>query len=153
MLHPEPAGCWSGRHSSDIVPAAMSRILLCSIILAGLLATASCGDDRPPGTAGNDSSLVGGPCADGLECDELLCQVGDRFPGGVCTISCGDSSMCPSGSSCAASSQGWICLVDCSTSEDCRTGWECEDVVEAPPPQSGESPSLVSICIGPEEAS
>ncbi|KPK14716.1 MAG: hypothetical protein AMJ62_11925 [Myxococcales bacterium SG8_38] len=152
MLHPEPVACWSGPRPWDIVPAAMARPLLCSVILA-FLSIAGCGDDRPPGMAGNESSLVGGPCAVRTECDELLCQMGNRFPGGVCTISCGDTSMCPRGSSCAASNQGWICLVDCATSEDCRTGWECEAVVEAPPPQSGESPNLVSVCIGPEETS
>lgn len=61
--------------------------------------------------------------------------------------------MCPRGSSCAALEQGWICLVDCVASEDCRTGWACEAVVEAPPPQSGDDPSLVDVCIGPEDAS
>lgn len=119
-------------------------------LLTGILIVASCGDDRPAGKAGNDSSLVGGTCMNRTECDELLCQTGPRFPGNVCTISCGNSGMCPQGSSCAALDQGWICLVSCATSEDCRTDWECLPVVEAPPPLSGESPTLVNVCIGPE---
>ena len=119
-------------------------------LLTGILIAASCGDDRPAGTAGNDSSLVGGTCMNGTECDELLCQTGPQFPGNVCTISCGDSGMCPQGSFCAALDRGWICLVRCGASEDCRTDWECLPVVEAPPPLSGESPTLVNVCIGPE---
>jgi hypothetical protein len=106
-----------------------------------------CGDGRPPGTAGNDSSLVGGPCMNNTECDERLCQMGDRFPGGVCTISCGSSGHCPQRSSCAELSSGWICLVDCTTGTDCRTGWGCESV-----PEAGTNGSLVSVCIGPESA-
>ena len=98
---------------------------------------------------GNDSSLVGGTCMNRTECDELLCQTGPQFPGNVCTISCGNSGMCPQGSSCAALDQEWICLLDCTASGDCRTDWECLPVVEAPPPLSGESPKLVEVCIGP----
>lgn len=119
-------------------------------LLAALAFAWSCGEGRPSGVAGNDSSLVGGTCLNRTECDELLCQTGPRFPGNVCTISCGNSGMCPQGSSCAALDRGWICLVDCVASEDCRTGWECLPVVEAPPPLSDESPTLVNVCVGPE---
>ncbi|MGB8331026.1 MAG: hypothetical protein WCE62_12965, partial [Polyangiales bacterium] len=44
-----------------------------------------CGDSRPAGTAGNDSSLVGGACAVNPDCDERLCEIGASFPDGLCT--------------------------------------------------------------------
>lgn len=114
-----------------------------------LLLFTACGDSRPPGTAGNDSSLVGGPCMQHIDCDERLCQSGPRFPEGVCTISCGNSGQCPQGSSCAELDAGWLCLVDCQSAPDCRTGYDCEPETEA----GTNGASTVMVCIGPDPAS
>ncbi|MEM8607688.1 MAG: hypothetical protein AAGF92_11305 [Myxococcota bacterium] len=116
--------------------------------LAALVVLASCGDGRFPGEAGNDSTLVGGPCMDGLDCDFLLCQMGSSFPGGICTLSCGNDNDCPSGSSCGGLETGWICLVDCSASDDCREQWTCETVPRPPRSADDENPGSFQGCIG-----
>ena len=85
----------------------------------------------------------------GTECDNGLCQSGDAFPGSVCTLSCGGSNNCPSGSSCAALENGWICLVNCVATIDCREQWSCESVVEA----GTNGGSMVSVCVGSVPAS
>jgi len=112
-----------------------------------LIATLSwmgCGDSRPAGTVGSDSSFVGGSCLDNIDCDERLCETNARLPDGICTISCGNSGHCPEGSSCAELTSGWVCLVNCVNSNDCRTGYACEPVTEA-----GTNGGLtVPLCIG-----
>lgn len=123
----------------------MKRFSFASVLLISIAWGSGCGDSRPPGTAGNDSSLVGGPCMENLDCDQRLCQTGPRFPEGVCTISCGDSGQCPQGSSCAELAAGWLCLVACQSTADCRTDYACEPLTEAG--TSGDSSVLV--CIGP----
>ncbi len=112
--------------------------------LTAILLSGGCGDDRPPGTAGNDSSLVGGPCMNNSECDQGLCQDGSRFPGGTCALSCGNSGDCPQGSSCGELSSGWVCLVSCVSTPDCRTDYFCEPVTEAGTNQT----STLMLCIG-----
>lgn len=79
------------------------------------------------------------------ECDQGLCQDGFRFPGGICTVSCGSSSNCPQGSSCAELDTGWVCLVNCTDIPDCRTDYLCESVTQAGTNQT----SNVSVCLGP----
>jgi hypothetical protein len=129
--------------------AAMRLFSATSILMLALLATSSCGDDRPPGTAGNDSTLVGGPCEDNLDCDERLCQMGPLFPDGICTLSCPSSNLCPAGSSCAETTLGWLCLVDCETDSECREGYACESMTEA----GTSGGSTVLVCIAPDPAS
>jgi len=126
-------------------PADMRLLATAASLLLALLLTTGCGDDRPPGTAGNESTLVGGPCEDNLECDERLCQKGALFPDGICTISCPSSNLCPSGSSCAETTLGWLCLVDCDTNSDCREGYACESMTEA----GTSGSSTVLVCIAP----
>ena len=126
-------------------PADMRLLPTAASLLLALFLTSSCGDDRPAGTAGNESTLVGGPCEDNLECDERLCQEGALFPGGICTISCPSSNLCPSGSSCAETTLGWLCLVDCETNSDCREGYACESMTEA----GTSGSSTVLVCIAP----
>jgi hypothetical protein len=123
----------------------MRSLFVFSAVLAGMLLLSACGgDDRPPGTAGKDSTLVGGPCMNNSDCDEGLCQMGTDFPGGVCTLSCGGSGSCPSGSSCAESGRGWICLVDCTAATDCREQWTCQPIIEAGTNQQG----MKTVCLG-----
>lgn len=130
-------------------PAAMKLLPLATVLLTATLFWVGCGDSgRPPGMARNDSPLVGGACMNDSEC-EGFCQTGTRFPGGTCSISCGNSGNCPQGSSCAQLDAGWICLVDCTSTPDCRTDYACEPVPEA----GTGGASTVMVCIGPEPAS
>lgn len=131
-------------------PPAMKRLSLLPFVLLGLSFVWGCGDDgRPSGSAGNDSTLVGAPCMNNDSCDERLCQSGPSFPGGVCTLSCGSSNHCPSGSSCAQLESGWLCLVNCTATADCREQWSCESVIEA----GTNDESMVSVCFTPAPAS
>lgn len=127
----------------------MKSFCVVSTVLLGLLFAVGCGDDRPPGMAGNDSSFVGGPCMNNTECDQRLCEMGTDFPGGMCTISCGNSGQCPQGSSCAELATGWVCLVNCVSTADCRTDYVCEPVTEA----GTNGGSMVTVCIGAVPAS
>lgn len=115
-----------------------------AVVLAAFL-WPGCGDSSSQGTAGNDSSFVGGPCMNDSECDQRLCEDGFRFPGGTCTISCGNSGQCPAGSMCGELESGWVCLVRCQDTLDCRQGYVCEPIVEAATNQA----SSVSACLGP----
>ena len=123
--------------------------LLCFLVLL-LPAVLACGDGRVPGMAGNDSTLVGGPCMSADDCDFRLCQEGAIFPGGICTLSCSNDKDCPSGSSCGDFGSldiGWVCLVNCSDSSDCREQWTCESINR---PASGDTaPTSFDGCIGP----
>ncbi len=126
-------------------PRAMRPFPIALVVAAVALSWIGCGDDgRPPGMAGNDSSLVGGTCMNGSECDLGLCEIGPQFPGNVCTISCGNSGNCPVGSSCAETMLGWLCLVDCAGGQTCRTDWVCGSLVEA----GTDGQSVVDVCIG-----
>lgn len=107
-----------------------------------------CGEERPPGTAGNESTLVGGPCMNNSECDQGLCEMGPAFPGAMCTTSCGETNQCPSGSSCGELESGWVCLVDCMTDIDCRTQWSCQAVIEA----GTNRQSTKTMCLGSDPA-
>jgi len=126
----------------------LRSLLTVAAALIAITPLTSCGDSRPSGTAGNDSSLVGGPCMENADCDDRLCQPGTRFPDGLCTISCGTSGQCPRASYCGELNTGWVCLVDCATSTDCRTGYVCEPVTEA----GTNGGSSVTVCIGPGPA-
>jgi hypothetical protein len=116
-------------------PADMERLLcICAVLVGSWFATSCDKDGRPPGQAGSDSPFVGGPCMENTECEFGLCQEASELPGNACTISCGSSQNCSSGSSCVRLSVGWVCLVDCTSDADCRTQYECRPVAEAPPP-------------------
>ena len=124
--------------------AMMRSLSIVAMVLITVTSWMGCGDSRPAGTAGSDSSLVGGPCVDNLDCDERLCEIDNRFPDGVCTISCGESGHCPQGSSCAELPIGWVCIVNCVSAADCRTGYACQPVTEA----GTNDGSTVTVCIG-----
>lgn len=127
----------------------MTRFIIPSLS-AVLCFVLACGDDgRPSGVAGNDSSLVGGPCMNGSECDLGLCEptspLGEgQFPGGMCSSSCGSTSNCPSNSSCAELEGGWVCVTNCTDTSDCREQYSCQRVVEAGTNEN----SMVSVCLG-----
>jgi hypothetical protein len=128
----------------------MKTLFVFSALVAALLFLGACGDDgRPPGMAGNESTLVGGPCMNGSDCDKGLCEMRTSFPGGICTLSCGGSGDCPSGSSCAELDTGWVCLVDCTVATDCREQWTCQPVIEAGTDQG----SMKTVCLGSASAS
>lgn len=140
-----------GRPLCPLVPADPLRYraeTMKSLVLAAfaLCLCAACGDDRVPGMAGNDSTLVGGPCSENDDCDQKLCETIPTFPGGLCTLSCGNDNDCPRGSSCAGLTSGWVCLVDCQTSSDCRVDWSCSSV----PLPGNDVSGTVMACIGPE---
>jgi hypothetical protein len=122
----------------------MKSFFLLAAACLGLVCLVGCGDSSS-GTASGTSTLVGGPCMNGSDCDEGLCQMGAQYPGGVCTISCGNTGQCPSNSTCAELDGGWVCLVNCQATEECRTQWTCEAVVEA----GTNGGSVKSVCIGP----
>ena len=127
----------------------MRPVVIVSVALTVVLSWMGCGDDgRPPGVAGNESSLVGGTCMNDSECDLGLCQTGPQFPGNVCTISCGNSGNCPVGSNCIETTLGWVCLVNCAGGQACRTDWVCASQVEA----GTDGQSFVDVCIGPTAA-
>jgi len=88
----------------------------------------------------------------GSECEFGLCQQGAQTPGGVCTISCGGSGNCSSGSSCVVLDFGWLCMVDCTSDTDCRTDYSCQDIESAPPPSDGTEPMTTRVCLGASSA-
>ena len=150
MLQRQRLQRWFEGAPRSIVCAAMRFPFAFLSLLGALFLLIGCGDDgRPSGPVGNDSTFVGGACMDASECDNGLCQSGVRFPGSICTLSCGGSGGCPSGSSCAELDTGWVCLVNCMVSEECREQWVCEPVIEA----GTNGNSTVSVCIGPAPAS
>lgn len=79
-----------------------------------------------------------------LDCDQRLCEDGSSFPDGMCTLSCGTSGNCPSGSSCAELDSGWVCMLNCMTITDCRTSYVCVPQIEA----GTNGNSMVSVCTG-----
>ncbi len=122
----------------------MKSLPLFAAAVVGLASFAGCGDSSS-GTASNTSTLVGGPCMNGSDCDKGLCQSSSQFPGGVCTLSCGNTGQCPSNSTCAELLGGWVCLVNCDTTEECRTQWSCQLVTEA----GTNGGSFKNVCVGP----
>ena len=114
-------------------------------VLALATSVAACSDDSAAlcTTAGVDDTCVGGPCFEQDQCQEL-CVVGDDFPGGMCSLSCGNDSMCASGTSCVdtPSDQGFLCLLDCTDASDCRDQYACESLDRA------ETSGQVQVCVG-----
>ena len=113
-----------------------------------VLVSGGCGEDRVGGVASNDSTLVGGPCFDRVNCDERLCQdfPSEDFPGGMCTLSCGTDNDCPSASACAGLLSGWVCLLVCEADVDCREQWSCQEV-RRPGPLDADTGSF-RACLG-----
>ena len=126
----------------------MKSLSALALLLLGFSALSGCGDSGVGGTASIDSTLVGGPCMNGSDCDEGLCQMGNLYPGGMCTLSCGNSGQCPSNSTCAELEGGWVCMVNCVETAECRTQWSCEPVIVA----GTNGGSMATVCIGPSTA-
>ncbi len=125
------------------------RSSFATVLVTSTLLAAGCGDSRLPGQAGNDSSLVGGPCETNDDCDKRLCQPTRStasFPGGTCTVSCGSDDDCPDGSQCAGLLSGWVCLVSCQADEDCRQEYSCQDL----PRPGGSDTGTIRACLGAE---
>jgi len=62
------------------------------------------------------SRSVGAPCFDDLDCaDRCL----DDWPGGFCTLRCGDNRDCPGDAVCI-DSHGGVCMLRCHDSAECK---------------------------------
>jgi hypothetical protein len=75
---------------------------------------------------------LGARCASEGECDEL-CLTGGDYPGGFCSLRCGDDGDCPDGARCVQE-QGGACLFKCENDDDCEflgQKWACEGVQSA----------------------
>lgn len=70
-----------------------------------------------------NESLVGGACRDDQDCD-YDCKEGKDFPGGMCTVSCRNTSDCPDDTVCW-DKDGGICAPLCRDNYDCRETYEC----------------------------
>jgi hypothetical protein len=73
------------------------------------------------------SREVGARCDVAAECDERCLGPGTDFPGGFCTVTCADRTMCPGGTTCA-DRDGGVCLFTCTDDTSCAflgAGWRC----------------------------
>lgn len=96
---------------------------------------AACGVSSPV------SRELGARCDDKDECDER-CLVGERYPGGLCSLSCIRDDDCPDGSACIEV-EGGVCLPGCGI-EECDylgEGWSCQ-------PALATSGDEVMVCLG-----
>jgi hypothetical protein len=93
------------------------------MLALALAAQVGCGTNTPV------DRTVGARCDLSSECDER-CLTGGDFPGGFCSITCDDTTQCPSGTACT-SDQGGVCLFTCTADADCvflGAGWTCKQV-------------------------
>jgi hypothetical protein len=73
-------------------------------------------------------TLVGAPCRDDLDCDDVCIHSND-FPGGMCSVLCRDDRDCPVGTGCI-DREGGICAFICVHEYDCDDfgpGYACRD--------------------------
>ena len=104
------------------------------VLLAGVLLIGGCGSDDRSGDldddgfgVGNQGEVVGGPCRDGVDCDdESFCSGDSDFPDGMCTIECRDDLDCPNGTACVDRDSG-VCALLCNFDEDCRRPYDCKE--------------------------
>jgi len=73
---------------------------------------ASCG-----GGVGVGGRFVGAHCRTDADCDRR-CVLDEKFPDGLCTISCADDTQCPVGTACIEK-EGGICAVLCTAVRTC----------------------------------
>jgi hypothetical protein len=140
-----PSGCCLG---ASCVPVGLQSNATCGFGGAACLgcdANAGCVNGQcvqgPQPIDGGPPALVGGPCAEDMQCgtDGLSFCIPDQsgFPGGYCSRLC-DMAPCPSGSECIeAQTQGGdiinLCLVSCTTASQCRMGYTCDQSFCLPP--------------------
>lgn len=109
-----------------------------AVVLAGLLAIASCQDSLV-------TRSIGARCDASDECDDRCLPEGEGFPGGFCTTDCTTQGDCTVRTACVEL-QGGVCLYDCKSSFDCEflgPGWTCVET------ESREDPTvLVQVCLG-----
>lgn len=104
----------------------MKRALLTVSVLISILSSA-CGDDDDDYFVSTVGPLVGGPCIDNLDCvSGSFCAEGGDFPGGTCTVPCGDHGDCPGPSLCI-DKMGGMCALACYDDRDCRRGYKCKE--------------------------
>jgi len=86
--------------------------------------------------------VVGAECRGDGDCDPgSVCQRGDNYPYGMCTVSCNKHEDCPMNTACVDRSGG-ICMPNCERSLDCREDYRCDDVRN----RSGGGRS--DVCVG-----
>ena len=99
----------------------MREMLRAGLMMGALLFAWGCG-----GGVGVDGDVVGGSCRDDRDCDpEGRCLRNDDFPGGQCTLRCGNDGDCPSDTYCIER-EGGVCALACQFSDECRGGYECK---------------------------
>jgi len=91
------------------------------------------------------SRELGAICEDRDECADR-CLSGQRFPDGLCSLSCDDDGDCPDGASCV-DREGGVCLFSCDAPVDCEflgDAWRCL----AQPERGAQAGAQVMVCIG-----
>lgn len=106
-------------------------------LLACLLVMTACGRDDD-----EIDSLVGNRCDNDRQCEERCFIDGDKFPDGICSVTCTSDNDCPVGTYCV-DENGGLCLFACPEFDCDRLGpaWECRD-------RSRFGGGNVNVCFG-----
>lgn len=121
----------------------MRGSLLVGVVAAALaacaIAAAGCS------VSSDVSRELGALCEESDDCDDR-CLTGDRYPGGFCSVTCGNDADCPSGAACV-DREGGVCLYECARPADCAflgEDWSCRT---QPRPGGGIGDEAL-VCLG-----
>lgn len=87
-----------------------------------------------------DPMVVGGECTADSACEDR-CLTGEKFPGGMCAVTCRTDADCPAATLCIKHAGQAFCLPECSDASSCRDGYRCTEQ-----DRSG-FPSPLPVCI------
>ena len=73
-----------------------------------------------------EASVVGGECTGDAACEDR-CLTGDKFPGGMCAVTCRTDADCPAATLCVKHAGGAFCMLECSDASQCRDGYRCTE--------------------------